>query len=148
MPSLANAADRRAIESRFGRLASDTKGLWGVMTAPQMLAHCADSLRMALGDLPVKRKNIALFRHFPLKHLVIYVLPFPKSAPTAPELKTRTPKPFDDEGADIRALLARLDPATGSTRAKEHPIFGSMTPEQWGALGYRHLDHHLRQFGV
>jgi hypothetical protein len=30
----------------------------------------------------------------------------------------------------------------------EHFIFGAMTMEQWNALQWKHIDHHLRQFGV
>ena len=148
MPTLQNAADRAGLIGRLDRLTPDTKGQWGVMNVSQMLAHCADNLRMAVGDLPVKAKSIPFFRHFPLKHLALYVLPFPKNAPTAPELKSRAPKAFDSERVDIRTLLPRLDPASFIGSVPDHPIFGSFTPAQWGKLGFRHLDHHLRQFGV
>ena len=148
MPTLQNAADRAGLIARLDRVTPDTKGQWGVMNVSQMLAHCADNLRMAVGDLPVKAKSIPFFRYFPLKHLALYVLPFPKNAPTAPELKSRAPKAFDAERVDIRTLLPRLDPASFIGRVPDHPIFGSFTPAQWGTLGFRHLDHHLRQFGV
>ena len=148
MPSLQNAADRAGLIARFDRLTPETKGQWGVMTVSQMLAHCADSLRMTVGDLPVRTKNIPFFRHFPLKYLALYVLPFPKNAPTAPELKSRAPNAFDAERVDIRTLLPCLDTASFSGSVPDYPIFGSFTPAQWGKLGFRHLDHHLRQFGV
>ena len=50
-----------------------------------MLAHLNDSYRMCLGELKVKSKHLPL-RYTPIKQLVIYVAPFPKGAPTAPEL--------------------------------------------------------------
>ena len=28
------------------------------------------------------------------------------------------------------------------------PMFGPLSRDEWGVLGYRHLDHRLRQFGV
>jgi hypothetical protein len=28
------------------------------------------------------------------------------------------------------------------------PLFGPLTGREWGALAYKHADHHLRQFGV
>ena len=29
-----------------------------------------------------------------------------------------------------------------------HPFFGKVTPREWSIGMYKHLDHHLRQFGV
>jgi Protein of unknown function (DUF1569) len=29
-----------------------------------------------------------------------------------------------------------------------HPFFGSVTPQEWATGMYKHLDHHLRQFGA
>lgn len=148
MATMLDRPARDAILARFDHLRPDTRPLWGRMTAPQMLAHIADAMRMALGDLPVQPKNVPLMRFFPFKQLVIHVLPFPKNVPTADELRSRVPHSFERELADVRALIARLDPANGTTRAATHPIFGSMSVKDWGVLGYNHLDHHLRQFGV
>lgn len=148
MPTLRNAADRAAILARFDRLSPDARPAWGRMTAPQMVAHITDAFRMAFGELPVTKKNLPLARHFPLKHLIFYVLPFPKNAPTAREIISRPPLAFDAECAQARALIERMDAGvTGHTFAA-HPIFGDLTAAEWGVLGHKHLDHHLRQFGV
>ncbi len=69
----------------------DAKPGWGKMNASAMMAHINDSLRMALGDLPVKSKNLPL-RYKPIRKLFIYYLPMPKGAPTAPELIARCPE--------------------------------------------------------
>ncbi len=145
MPSLNNAVDREALVARLDRLTPDTKPLWGKMSAPKMLAHMTDAFRMALGDLPVKPKKIPLIGSFPFKQLVIFVLPFPKNSPTAPEIISRQPEAFDVERANAKTLLGRL---AGNVTYAAHPIFGTMTKNEWGALGYKHFDHHLRQFGV
>ncbi len=29
-----------------------------------------------------------------------------------------------------------------------HPFFGNLNSEEWDTLNWKHLDHHLRQFGV
>ncbi|MBC7842412.1 MAG: DUF1569 domain-containing protein [Gemmatimonadaceae bacterium] len=145
MPSLNNAADRASLIARLEKLAPDMQPRWGRMSAPKMLAHITDAFRMALGDLPVKPKKIPLVGSFPVKQLVIHVLPFPKNSPTAPEIISREPEAFDVERSNAKALIARL---AGNVTYATHPIFGSLTKSEWGALGYKHFDHHLRQFGV
>ncbi|MES3032432.1 MAG: DUF1569 domain-containing protein [Gemmatimonadota bacterium] len=145
MPSLRNATECAAIVARLDRLSPDAQPRWGRMTAPKMLAHIVDAYRMAIGELPVRRKHVPLLSMFPFKQLVIYVLPFPKNAPTAPEIVARVPDDFEVERATVKALIARL---THHVDYAEHPIFGTLSPTEWSALGYKHLDHHLRQFGA
>ncbi len=145
MRTFRDATDRAAIVARLDRLTERMPPQWGRFTASKMLAHMTDACRMALGELPVRRRNIPLIDRFPVKQLVLYVLPFPKNSPTAREIISRMPEPFDAERTQLKALIAKLD---GNTGKAPHPIFGPLTPNEWGVLGYKHLDHHLRQFGV
>ena len=148
MKTLWQSSTRDEIVQRLARLAPDARPGWGRMSAPQMLAHITDAMRMALGDLPTRAKRTPLLRYPPLKQLIIYVLPFPKGAPTARELLDRAPESWDAERDACRALIERFG-AEPRTRAwPEHPAFGPLSAHAWGALGYKHLDHHLRQFGV
>src|SRR5439155_229052 len=84
---------------------------WGRFTAPKMVCHLADSLKMAMGDLKVVPKHLPI-RYPPLKQLIIYVAPFPKGAPTAPELLAREPREWANDVADVQDLLARAAPAS------------------------------------
>ena len=147
MHSLWQAADRNALRERLQRLQPTTKGRWGKFTAPEMVAHLSQSMRMATGDLPTERKNGPL-RFWPLKMLVIYVMPWPKGTPTARELLEGTPTNWDADLARLSSMIedfARLD----RNRAwPTHPAFGQLSAANWGALGYKHVDHHLKQFGV
>ncbi len=118
------------------------------MNVSQMLTHLSDALRMTFGELPVRERHMPLLRSFPMKQLVLYVLPFPKGAPTAPELLSRVPDSFDAERAQCKALLELFGDTSGSLRFAPHPIFGPLTPSQMGTLVHKHIDHHLRQFGV
>ncbi len=145
MPTLRNAADRAAIVARLDQLNEQQVPRWGRFTASQMLAHMSDAYRMALGELSVKPKGLPWLIRFPVKQLFLHVLPFPKNAPTAPEMVARKPEPFDTERTQLKQLIARLE---GQTGTQAHPLFGPLTPAEWGTLGYKHLDHHLRQFGV
>jgi hypothetical protein len=141
-------AFRAALADRARRLTAEAKPAWGKFNASGMLAHINDSYRMALGELPVKSKNLPL-RYPPLKQLVIYAMPFPKSAPTAPELLARCDGAvLADEQQAYADLLAKIGAVTPSTALAEHPAFGVLTYRAYGVLIARHTDHHFKQFGL
>jgi hypothetical protein len=143
--SLSDARARQELIDRLDRLAPEAKPLWGKMTAPQMLAHLADWMLMAKGELKTAPKNRGL-SFPPLKQLAIFWLPFPKGVPTAPELITRKPLAWPVERAAVRRHVESFENLP--TSWPEHPVFGKMTSRAWCVVGYRHMDHHLRQFGV
>lgn len=139
---------RLEILRRIDNVKPGTAPLWGKMTCGRMMRHLAQAMSMATGELPVKPKKLPL-RYFPLKQLAIYVLPFAKGLPTAPELLEGECESFDDVRTDLRNavenLAARKDEAASWPG---HPAFGKLTPRAWGVLTWRHIDHHLRQFGA
>jgi len=148
MPSLWDPGVPDLLRARLDRLTPDTKARWGRFTCPDMVAHLNESIRMALGEITPAPKKVPI-RFFPLKQLIIYVLPFPKGVPTAPELLVGTGRAvWDDEVKRFHLLMARLAARSGDTEWPSHPAFGSMTRRAWGVLGYRHFAHHLTQFGV
>lgn len=139
-------SQRDALARRLDALSHDRPARWGKMSAPQMVTHMLEAYRMPSGELTIRRQMIPLR---PLvKWLMLYVLPLPKGAPTAKELLARKPSTWDADVAALRAcILASEHPGTSASMG-DHPIFGSMTAEDWGVLMYKHTDHHLRQFGV
>jgi hypothetical protein len=87
-------------------------------------------------------------RYPPLKQFIVYLAPFPKNVPTAPELLARPP---GDWAGDVTALLSLVDRVVARGQSAtwgQHPLFGALSPSGWGVLMYRHVDHHLRQFGT
>jgi hypothetical protein len=147
MKTLYHVARRQELKERLGRLTAETRPQWGKFDAPRMVVHCSDAIRMALRKLPTKSKRLPI-RHAPLKQLFVYWLPWPKGVPTARELLERTPA---DWSAEVATLLELMDEAAAVPQDfewPEHPAFGRMSHRAWGVLGYRHLDHHFRQFGV
>lgn len=149
MPSLLDATDRARLAERVRALAPDQRPRWGRMDVARMLAHCADALRNATGELPIAVRRIPLVRTALVKWLMIDVLPMPKGAPTAPELLRTSAPDIAEERDALLALLARFGEGDASScRWAPHPLFGELTPTQWGRLAWKHLDHHLRQFGV
>jgi Protein of unknown function (DUF1569) len=147
MKTLWNEADRSALISRIERVEASSRARWGSFTPERMLAHLVQSMKMAVGELPTASKKLPL-RFFPLKQLVIYAIPFPRGAPTAPELLAGGGPPVGESKAELRRLLALFAGMQGSARWPEHPAFGRLTPKDWGALTHKHIDHHLRQFAT
>lgn len=147
MRSLWQPDARVEILERLARLTPDQRPAWGRFTAPLMVAHLSDALRMAFGDLPTRSKRLPV-RHPPLKQLMIYWLPMPKGLPTAAELVARTPDAWESEMASCRSLVERFGRESPERAWPEHPAFGTMSARQWGVIAYRHADHHLRQFRV
>ena len=150
MPSrtMRDAASRAALTARLARLTPDARPAWGRMSATQMLAHINASFEMAFGERPVAMLNMPLARNPVVRYLALHVIPFPKNAPTSPEILPGTPQEFETERARLLVQLERMDRGVTGIRFGSHPIFGALNPEQWGVLGYKHFDHHLRQFGV
>lgn len=117
------------------------------MDVVQMLQHLNLSARMTVGELEVPSVNKRALQVFPLKHLLLYVLPFPKGAPTAPLLKPVRVESLEEERAALLRLVERIGTGPREGAGPEHPLFGPLTWREWGVVTYKHFDHHLRQFG-
>ena len=113
-----------------------------------MLHHLRLSALMTVGELPVPSANKRVFQTFPLKHLILYVLPFPKGAPTASELKPVVAGKFEEERVALLDLLERIGNGPSEGAGPSHPLFGPLTWREWGVATYKHADHHLKQFGA
>ena len=148
MGSILNESDRAKITGRVRSLSVSSTGRWGSMQVVDMLQHLSLSARMTLGELSVPSANKRVFQLFPLKHLILYVFPFPKGAPTAPLLKPVDASSFEDERAALLELLERIAAGSREGAGPAHPLFGPLTWREWGVVTYKHADHHLRQFGA
>lgn len=147
MKSLRHPAVSEEILQRIDRIGPNSVRQWGTMTPEQMLAHLVESMRIATGELTTKPRKTPL-RWFPLKQLAIYVAPMPRGLPTAQELLPEECGPMDESKRELRRLLTAFSDAAASRPLPPHPAFGRLGSHPWGVLMLRHLDHHLRQFGV
>jgi uncharacterized protein DUF1569 len=148
MGSILNENDCAEICNRLRSLSVSSVRRWGSMDVTGMLQHLRLSARMALGELPVVSANKRLFQVFPLKHLILYVFPFPKGAPTASELKPVVAESFEEERAALLELVERIATGAPESGSPAHPLFGPLTWKEWGVATYKHTDHHLKQFGA
>ena len=151
MPQVLNESTLASLIARINKLDDSSLPKWGQMTVNEMLTHCSSAVQMAMGDISTKSKfgkaKAALARL-----LFIDIFPFPKGSPTAPELnprkKLRKPEEFNRERDLLIAQLKRIHDTPESHTFADHPIFRQMSRKRWGQLINKHLDHHLRQFGV
>jgi hypothetical protein len=147
MHSIFDAKARAELRGRLERLSPHSRRRWGVMSAGQAQVHLADQLRIALGRKQIK-DHPSPMRLPPVRWLIIHVVPWPKGAPTAPELMNPVTGNWD---ADHRELLTAIDQVAALGEGHDwapHPAFGKLSGHSWGVLMWRHLDHHLRQFGM
>lgn len=121
------------------------------MSAPQAVCHLADSFRLVLGEKPTDMRGGLLTKT--VIRFVALTLPvaWPRNVETAPEVDQErggtAPSEFRADLDELAALVGRFVATAGRDMAT-HPIFGDLTPGEWGRWGYRHMDHHLTQFGV
>jgi hypothetical protein len=135
---------------RIEELTPESPALWGKMSVDQMLAHCCVAYEMAFTNKhpkanPVMRFLLKIF----VKAGVVNEVPYKKNLPTAPAFRIKNEKNFAEEKARLIAFVEQtLAAGKGSFEGKESPSFGPMTAKEWNNLLYKHLDHHLTQFGV
>jgi hypothetical protein len=148
MPTLFDDAARAGLMQRFDRLTANARPAWGRMSVGEMVCHLGESMKMATGELVCAPKGGPL-SFPPLRWLIIHALPFPKGAPTAPELLSGTPSPsFEEDRARFRDLVGQVVAKGANATYPRHPAFGHFSGRDWGVLMHKHIDHHLRQFGV
>lgn len=150
MKSLFQVPEVVEVKMRLGELRPESPRQWGKMNAPQAVAHCAAALEMALGDNPSPRLLVGRIIGQLIKPLVFREgEPFRRNTPTLKNLMILDQRDLNKECERLYGLIDRFATAgaAGCTR-NPHSFFGRLTPDEWAILMYKHLDHHLRQFGV
>jgi len=149
MSTLFDPAVRDQLLARIERLRPDSNRAWGKMDAAQALAHCALALEAATGDAQLYRSLPARLIGWMFKGWLLQAKPFAKNAPTHPLLVMRTPAEFEREKARLVVALRKFHDAGPASAARyEHAFVGALTGDEWGRLQFKHVDHHLRQFGA
>ncbi len=147
MKNLFNPADADEILLRIEKLSTSTTRQWGKMDVGQMLAHCAYVLEMGIGMVKPKRRLIGRLIGGLFKSKYTDEQPFSKGSPTSNEAMVLDPRSFDVEKVRLIGLIKTFSKEQITT-GHPHPFFGKLEPVQWSRGIYKHLDHHLRQFGV
>ena len=146
MKNLFNNADKQEIISRINKLTPAAQGQWGQMNVAQMLKHCTKPLELAFTNPKPPRVFIGRIIGPMLKNAVFGPKPFKKGTFTPKEFKIETQEDFETQKENLLGLIDKFNPE--NITDKVHPFFGKTSDKEWGEGQYKHLDHHLTQFGV
>lgn len=132
---------------RINNLSPQSQPLWGKMNVAQMLAH----LHLVV--------NVALGKHYPKGNFLLRLIgplfksklwdnkPYKHNLPTDPTfIMTGNEKDFEKEKQALLEVIAGFNEQ--NIVSEKHPVFGKMTRENWSKAIWKHIDHHLKQFGA
>jgi len=148
MKNLFEAATVEEVKGRLAQLKPGSERVWGKMNAAQALAHCSAGMEMAMGAKNPPRIFIGrLLGRFAKKSMILKEKPMPRNVGTDKRLVVSDERDFGVERQRLSEFIDRFG-ADGPGACTRHPHFflGPLTPVEWAALMYQHLDHHLRQF--
>lgn len=145
--SIFDKADNAKIIARINSLTPESQPLWGKMTVDQMLKHTNEALIVAFGENTIKVNFLMRLLGKMLKNKV-FNSDFGKNSPTAPEFVFKESYDFEVSKKELMENFSRFAKGQESIKVTNHPFWGKMTLEDWNKLMWKHVDHHLRQFGV
>ena len=149
MISLFHAKDAAAMLQRIDHLTADSQPLWGKMTVSQMLYHCQRPFEVAKGTLPLGWGVLGRLFGGMAKRKLMSDEPFVRNLPTLHAFKPPASPMFRQEQQKLKTLIQDFSlQGEGFIVNKLHPFFGRLSVEEWERLLFKHLDHHLNQFGV
>jgi hypothetical protein len=149
MLSLFESRAAKEIKARISSLRPDCERQWGTMTVSQMLAHCSAWMETAAGLNAPQRSLLGRIVGPLAKSQMLGDAPVRRNMPTLKSLVVRDERDFVVEQQRLLEWIDRFARG-GPDGCTKHPhqFFGPMTPVEWARLSYKHLDHHLRQFGA
>lgn len=150
MKSLFDTETYQEIIDRIEKLNENSTPNWGEMSVGQMLTHCQKPLEVANGTLQLNTK-IGFFKKLVMKAfkpLMYNDKSWQKNLGTVQEFKITELKTFQEEKEKLVKTITAFSNKKDTNNWPEHPFFGTFNTEQWGKMQYKHLNHHLTQFGV
>lgn len=135
---------------RVDSLTENSTPNWGKMDVAQMVKHCQMPLLVATGKMELTEK-IGVFKKLVLKlykPIMYNDKPWPESVTTPKDFLVTEPQVFEVERAHLKTNINEFHNKALNMHWAKHPYFGNFSTDQWGKMQYKHLDHHLRQFGV
>lgn len=150
MKSLFETETQQSILNRIQNLNETSQPNWGKMDVAQMLTHCQKPLEVANGTLQLNTKigfaKKLLFKLF--KSTMYNDKPWQKNLSTVREFRITDAQEFTSQKEKLIHVINQFSQLKEKESWPTHPLFGDFTTEQWGKMQYKHLDHHLTQFGV
>lgn len=149
MESLFDKQGNQNIVDRINQLTPITLSQWGKMTVSQMLEHCQQPIKVSFGTLELKPNLISFLFGKSAKKQMLTQPRFKRSLPTVKQFKITHEPNFEEARKQLIEMVSKYaDEGHGAIKVSKHPFFGNMSMEEWDILQWKHLDHHLKQFGV
>lgn len=148
-PSIFDPVTTGELKARLGKLRLDSPPLWGRMDVAQMLAHCCTPYDQIEGRTGGGSWLLRFMARTCFKGSAVGEEPFRKNVPTPKAFVIADPRDFERERGRLTALIEAVHGrGAAAFEGRAHVTFGVLTAKEWSNLLYKHLDHHLRQFGV
>lgn len=150
MKNIFSANDIQEIVERINMLTPQTQPQWGKMDVAQMLAHCNVTYELIYENIHAKPNAVFrwVLKTF-VKSKVVGPDMYPKNGPTGPQFVIKDAKNFDKEKQRLIDYIQRtMKLGESHFEGKESHSFGTLTAKEWNTMMYKHLHHHLSQFGV
>nr|WP_321227450.1 DUF1569 domain-containing protein [uncultured Psychroserpens sp.] len=150
MTNIFDQKETETVINRINNLSVETKPKWGKMSVDQMLAHCNVAYEMVYEDIHPKPKGLKkMLVKLLIKPYVTTEKPYKKNGQTAPQFIVKNSKDFELEKERLINYLEKTQ-SLGASHFdnKESHSFGKLTTNEWNNLFYKHINHHLNQFGV
>ena len=144
--NLLDPAVKKELVDRINNLRPSSQRVWGTMDVAQMLAHVQRPLGVAIGTHQLKG-NIIMRMLSPFIRKQLYNdTPYRRNLPTDKTFKIADHREFERERQQLLSMIDSF--SEDKITKKPHPYFGHFTVEQWSKMNWKHIDHHLHQFGV
>jgi len=150
LPNIFNQEIANRIIARIETLTPNTSSKWGKMSVSQMIAHCNVTYEMVFEDKhPKPNAIIKLILKLLVKNNVVNEVPYKQNGQTAPAFIVKDEKNFEEEKTRLIAYINKVvELGENYFDNKESHSFGKLSISEWNNMFYKHLDHHLSQFGV
>jgi len=149
LPDIFTEPVANGIIQRINNLTPQTTAKWGKMNVSQMLAHCCVSYEMTYEDKHPKPAGfMKLILKLLVKNKVVSEIPYKHNGPTAPAFIINTERDFETEKGRLIAYIKKTQQLGGKEfDGRMSHSFGPLSKTEWNNMFYKHLDHHLTQFG-
>lgn len=148
MKNIFNSKDNQEIIDRINKLRPESQALWGKMSVDQMLSHCISPIAVGLGSETLKISFLMKIFGRMMKKSWLSAPEFKKNSPTAKEFIRTDNYDFNTVKKELIEKVQKLGEGFHVIKIKTHPFWGKLNEIDWNNLQWKHLDHHLRQFGV
>ena len=144
---------RNDVVQLMNAFAQDAKSNWGKMNIQQMVEHVTDFFKVSFEhitfDLVTPEEHLPKYKEFLMSDKEF------RENTKAPE-SVLGADPVGARSSSLKEALEELQKSINSffeyfqkdpLLTTTHPVFGPLNFEEWVLLHYKHVIHHLKQFG-